>query len=145
MDKINLHPGSFSYPYGMNNDSLDNYLLGYFKILRDITDEQRKQTTREIEDIDEIFCKKGESKVVSSLGIDVIFNIDEKSLRHALQRAKLNKEILCLYAHCPVVSDATGYQIETGYIYNLISLINEYGLNTYTFSELSATVYDVNY
>ena len=137
MDKSDLHPKSYSYPYGMNNDSLDNYLLNYFEILRDVTDEQRKPLEKEVEKIDEIFCKKGESKIVSSLGIDINFNINESKLRNALQRAKENKEILCVYAHCPVDSNAISYQIEIGYIKNFISLIKEYELNTYTFSELA--------
>lgn len=137
MDQINLHPKSFSYPYGMNNDSLDLYLLNYFEILRDVTDEQREPLEKEIQNIDEIFCKKGNSKIVSSLGIDINFHIDETQLRMALQRAKKNKEILCVYAHCPVDAKAKDYQIEKEYINNLIILIKELELNTYTLSELA--------
>lgn len=137
MNNIKLHPTSYSYPYGLNSDSLDLFLLNYFAVLRDVTEDQRKPLNKEVENIDEIFCKKGKSTIISSLGIDKNFNITINQLRKALQRAKKNKEILCVYAHNPVDSSASGYQIEISYIQSLLLLIKEYELNTYTFSELA--------
>ncbi len=134
---IGIQPKSFSYPYGMNSDSLDTYLLKYFSALRDVTDEQRYARTKNADEVDEIFYRKGESKIFSSLGIDKNFKIEKDELRNALKRAGDNNEIIVLYAHCPVDSDAQNYQIETGYLKNLISMIHEFKLNTYTVSEIA--------
>jgi hypothetical protein len=136
MNRINLFPKSYSYPYGMNNDSLDTFMLGHFDVLRDVTDEQRQPLNKEVDEINEIYCKKGESFVVSGLGIDINFKIDESKLRSTLLRASENKEVVTFYAHCPVESNASSYQIEIEYLENLISLIKEYDLKTFIISEL---------
>ncbi|MBI9071928.1 MAG: polysaccharide deacetylase family protein [Melioribacteraceae bacterium] len=136
LESLNIPVKSFSYPYGMNNDSLDTFLLQYFDVLRDITDEQRKPLDKEVDKIEEIYFTKGDKPVISSLGIDNNFKIDLENLKKALERADRNNEVLILYAHCPVDSDPIAYQITDEYLSELIKLIKEAGLKTYTCSDL---------
>ncbi|MBL7067593.1 MAG: polysaccharide deacetylase family protein [Candidatus Marinimicrobia bacterium] len=136
MNKNNLSPTSFTYPRGMHNDSLDQYLLQKFQVLRCVTLEQVKPLTVNVEDISEIFIKKNKSQIVAGLGIDKQFKISEDMLYNALERASENDEILILYAHCPVDSNAQHYQINKSYIENLILKCEELNLKSYRISEI---------
>jgi len=135
--KFNFSPTAYSYPYGSNNDSLDNYLLNHFKVLRDVTDEQRKPLEKNIEDIDEIFFDFNKQKVISALGIDANFKITLDMLEKGFERASKNNEIIVLYAHKPTEKITHSYQIDHSYLRQLFNLAEKYKLMNYTFSQLT--------
>jgi len=136
MNENNPSPTSFAHPGGMHNDSLDQYLLQKFQILRCVTIEQVKPLTKNVEEINEIFIKKNKSQIVAGLGIDKQFKISEDMLYNALERAGENGETIILYAHCPVDSNAQHYQINKSYIENLILKCEELNLKSYRMSEI---------
>ncbi len=136
MEDINLKPDAFAYPGGVHNDTLDQFLLQYFDILRGVTLEQVRALTKNVEEIDEIFIKRKKQNVVDGLGIDVQYQISEEMLNGALNRASEEKEILVLYAHCPVDSNAQHYQINKSYLENLILKCKELDLKSYLTSEI---------
>jgi len=136
LNGLGIHPKSFSYPYGENDSTLDKELLKHFEILRDITDEQRKPLEKPIEEIEEVFYKNNNAKIVSSLAIDNNFNISLEQIEKAFKRAKDKKEIVVFYAHQPVNEITRTYQISTGYLQNLLLLAKKYELKSYTLSEL---------
>lgn len=137
MSQNNIIPVTFSYPYGNNCDSLDNKLLSYFILLRDVTEEQRTPLTKHVNEIDEIFCKFDNSKIVSALGIDNIFNISYQELIGGLTRAKENNEAIVFYVHEPVPIVNSSYQTSYEYLGRLIEEAKKMNLKSYRFSDLA--------
>lgn len=90
LDSLGLYPETFSYPYGYNCDSLDTVLLQHFRLLRDVTDEQRIQLEKAIEEIDEIYFKFQNEKILSALGIDANFNVSLEMLEAGFKRSLKN-------------------------------------------------------
>ena len=136
MNGLGIYPKSFSYPYGENDSTLDKELLKYFEILRDVTDEQKKPLEKPIEEIDEIFYKNINPKIVVGLDIDNNFNISLEQIEKVFKRAKDNNEIVIFYAHQPVNEITRSYQISIDYLQKLFLLAKKYELKNYTLSEL---------
>ena len=133
--KHNIFPKSFSFPSGMDNDSLDIFLLKFFTHFRDVTDIQRHPLSIMPHQIDDIYHTKGEY-IYKALGIDKQFNISKEEIYNVLKKAKDEKKIVILYAHIPVKQNAIGYQINIDYIQYIISVIKKLNLKTYTLNEL---------
>lgn len=136
LESKGLNIRSFSYPYGYNTDSLDSEMLKIFVLLRDVTEEQRKPTGRNINEIDEIYYKFDDKKIVAGLGIDKNFKIDYDMLEEGFKRAYENDEVIVFYCHKPVKKASAPYQIEYEYLGELFTLAHKYDLKSYTFSEL---------
>jgi peptidoglycan/xylan/chitin deacetylase (PgdA/CDA1 family) len=136
MENYGLTPSAFAYPGGVHNDSLDQFLLQYFDILRGVTFEQVKSLTKNVDEIDEIFIKRKEQSVVDGLGIDIQYGISEEMLTNGLFRASEQDEIIILYAHCPEDSNAQHYQINKSYLEHLILKCEELDLKSYLVSEI---------
>ncbi len=137
MDSCGFHPTAFSYPYGYNCDSLDKSLLKSFSLLRDVTDEQRKPLEKNIEDIEEIYYKFDDEKVISSLGIDANFNISLDMIEAGFKRVVEKNEVIVFYSHCPIKKCNSTYQIEYQYLRDVFKLAEKYKLKSYTFTELT--------
>jgi hypothetical protein len=137
LDSLGLYPETFSYPYRYNCDSLETVLLQYFRLLRDVTDEQRVPLKKAIEEIDEIYFKFQNEKIISALGIDANFNVSLEMLEAGFKRSLKNNEVIVLYVDRPVKNVNSPYQIELDYLRSLIELAKLYKLQSYSFSELA--------
>ncbi|PID62588.1 MAG: hypothetical protein CR986_01040 [Ignavibacteriae bacterium] len=137
LNKLDITPTSFAYPNGFNNDSLDSALLNIFKILRDVTDEQRKPLEKNIEEINEIYVSANNNKITAALGIDKNFKISLEMIEKGFKRASAKNEVIVFYAHNPVKTVTAPYQIKIDYIKKIISLAKKYDLTNHTISELS--------
>jgi peptidoglycan-N-acetylglucosamine deacetylase len=136
MDSYNLAPSSFSYPYGYNCDTLDNALLQTFALLRDVEEIQRTTGVTNVKNIDDIFYKFDNTKVIPALGIDANFKISLDMIETGFKKASENNEVIVFYAHQPVGKVNGSYQIEFEYLRKLFALAKKYDLKSYTFSEL---------
>jgi len=143
MTENNFKIKSFSYPYGANNSFTDSLLLRHFSLLRDVTEYQRhfySMFFTKIDEIDEIFFGKNNSKVVSSLGIDENFDISISDIHKAFSRAKSNNEIIVLYAHKPVENINSTYQISYKYLDAILDIANNLDLKSYRFGDLDSLI-----
>lgn len=136
MNNHNLIPKSFSYPYGYNCDSLDNKLLQTFIALRDVEEIQRTIIVTDISEIDDIYYKFDNKKVIPALGIDANFKISISMIEQGFIRASANNEVIIFYAHQTVEKADGAYQTEFSYLKKLFTLARKYNLKCYTFSEL---------
>lgn len=136
MDSLGFRPTSFAYPFGRSSDTLDNFLLNYFKILRHVTIEQLIPSTKEAQEIDEIYYKSDGSRLIAGLGIDINYGVSLEELRQAFQRTLINNEIIILFAHRPVDSSPAAYETQIAFLDSVFKLANEFNLKNYKFSEL---------
>lgn len=136
MEGIGLKPESFAYPFGRSSDSLDKFLFQYFNILRHVTVEQLQLSSKEVDEIDEIYYKFNGTRYAAGLGIDVNYKISQKMLKKVLIRAKTNDEVVVLFSHRPVDSSPQPYETNKTYLDSLLKLANELNLKSYRFSEL---------
>lgn len=133
---IDIVPTTFAFPNGYTNDSLNTELLKYFKVLRIISEEQRKGYVAKVSNINDIFYKFDNNRLLTALGIDYNFKIDIELIREGFQRAKTNNEVIIFYAHRPVNVVWADYQIEKNFLGKVLILAKEMGLKNYKFSEL---------
>lgn len=89
-------PVNFSYPYGAHTKYLDDELLKHFNYVRGtlFTNEKKR-----IPDLDYVFYKYGDDKIIYGTGIDNAYNNSVEEIQEGLRRALKRKEILILYAH----------------------------------------------
>jgi hypothetical protein len=137
LESEGLNITSFSYPYGYNCDSLDNEMLKSFVILRDVTEEQRKPLEKHINEIDEIYFKFDNNRIIAGLGIDKNFKISLDMIEEGFKRASEKGEIIVFYCHKPNPQANASYQIEYSYLRDIFELARKYNLKSYTFSELT--------
>lgn len=133
---IDIVPTSFAFPNGYTNDSLNTELLKYFKVLRIISEEQRKGYVAKVNVLNDIYYKFDNSRILSALGIDHNFKIDIELIKEGFERAKMNNEVIIFYAHRPVNVVWADYQIEKKFLRDIIHLAKEMGLKNYKFSDL---------
>ncbi len=136
MDSLGMKPTSFAYPFGKSSDTLDQFLLNYFKILRHVPIEQFAPPTKEADEINEIFYKANGKRYTAGLGIDINYQISLEQLSGAFQRAKNNNEIIILFAHRPVNSQPEAYETRVSFLDSVFRLANTFNLKNYRFSEL---------
>lgn len=136
MKGIGLKPESFAYPFGRSSDSLDQFLFQYFNILRHVTVEQLQPSSRDFDEIDEIYYKFNGARYAVGLGIDVNYKISQEILKRVLIRAKVSDEVVVLFSHRPVDSYPQPYETDKTYLDSLLKLTNELNLKSYRFSEL---------
>jgi len=136
MDSLGMKPTSFAYPFGRSSDTLDQFLLNYFNILRHVTIEQLQPSTKEIDQIDEIYYRFKRERFVDGLGIDVNYDIRLEELRKVFLRAKNENAVVVLFSHRPVDFSPQPYETGKAYLDSLFKLANELDLRSYKFSEL---------
>lgn len=136
MDSLGSRPVSFAYPFGRSSETLDNFLLNYFKILRHVTIEQLIPSTKEAQYIDEIYYRLNGSRLIAGLGIDINYSVSLEELRQAFQRTLINNEIIILFAHRPVDSLPAAYETQIAFLDSVFKMANEFNLKSYKFSEL---------
>jgi peptidoglycan/xylan/chitin deacetylase (PgdA/CDA1 family) len=136
MDSLGMKPTSFAYPFGRSSDSLDHFLLKYFKIIRHVTEEQLQPPTKEIDQIEEIYYRFNGERYVAGLGIDINYNINLEELKKVLIRSKNEGTAVILFAHRPVDSSPKPYETSKTFLDSLLKIANELKLNSYKFSDL---------
>ncbi len=136
MDSLGMMPSSFAYPFGRSSDSLDQFLLNHFKILRHVTIEQLQPPTKEINEIEEIYFRFQGERFVAGLGIDTNYDISLNELKKVLVRSKNEGTAIILFAHRPVDSSPKPYETSKAFLDSLFRIANELKLKSYKFSEL---------
>lgn len=130
---------SFAYPHGWNTEVSDSILLGYFKMLRDVTDKQRHFYSfwfATADNTGEVFYPGKKERVVAALDLDEQTGLEISRLEEFISKAKEKGKVLVLYAHKPVKDNPGGYEVSVNYLEKLFALCNKYGLISYNFSEL---------
>jgi peptidoglycan/xylan/chitin deacetylase (PgdA/CDA1 family) len=136
MDSLEIKPSSFAYPYGRSSDSLDQFLLEHFKILRHVTLEQLQPPTKETDQIEEIYYRFNGERYVAGLGIDTNYHISLDELKRVLLRSKNEGTVVILFAHRPVDSLPKPYETSRAFLDSLFKIANELKLKSYKFSDL---------
>jgi peptidoglycan/xylan/chitin deacetylase (PgdA/CDA1 family) len=136
MDSLGMKPSSFAYPFGRSSDTLDQFLLEHFKILRHVTTEQLQPPTKEIDQIEEIYYRFNGKRYVAGLGIDINYKISLEDLKKVLLRSKNEGTAVILFAHRPVDSSPKPYETSKAFLDSLFKITNELKLKSYKFSEL---------
>lgn len=136
MDSLGMKPSSFAYPFGRSSDSLDQFLLKYFQILRHVTVEQLQPPTKEPDQIEEIYYRFNGDRYVAGLGIDINYNICLDELKKVLVRSKNEGTTVILFAHRPVDSSPKPYETSKTFLDSLFKIANELKLISYKFSDL---------
>ena len=89
-------PTSFAPPFGKSPPSFDKQLKDYFTIIREARWNDQHQNLSEYDDI---YIKDAQQFKVSSIGIDVNYDLDFEEIIKGIDRLQFKKEVLVLHAH----------------------------------------------
>ncbi len=103
-----LIPTSFAPPFGLSNPSFDKKLNKYCTIIREARWNDQHQNLSEYDDI---YLKDAHQFKVSSIGIDVNYDIDFYEIIEGIDRLQFKKEVLVLHAH-KINKSGTSYSID---------------------------------
>lgn len=125
---------SFAYPYGSRSAEIDKSLLQIFSVIRGTTYSSEGQRMAQS---DKIYYSTGENhRLIFGMGLDFIYGNTMKEIRTALDRAKKNSEIICLYGHD--IKDQGKYARSLKEHEEIIRYAHEIGLTFYRMKDINA-------
>jgi peptidoglycan/xylan/chitin deacetylase (PgdA/CDA1 family) len=136
MEKDNLKPTSFAYPFGARTEEIDAALLEIFKIIRGTTYTNSKIR---LKDLDSVYYMPGRSNgLVFGVGIDGIYNNTIEEILKGIDRARDKGEILVVYAH--IIGDDEddySYMVSKNKLERILQYVKENDMVFYTMSEVA--------
>ncbi|MGQ7944564.1 polysaccharide deacetylase family protein [Flavobacterium sp. WC2509] len=128
MDKNDLSPTSFAYPYGARDSATDNTLLNKFQIIRGTT-------------YDDLSPEKykyyyNNNRLVFGLGLDQNYSHYTNYYLSLLEYAKNNNKIVVFYAHKPVMNVQNDYETEYKRLIDICEYVHKNKMKFYKISEL---------
>lgn len=123
---------SFAYPYGHSSDGIDSAMSEHFRFLRKGTMNYNYTT---INTYNEIYATENSHNIVSSMGIDNIFDISLENLENGIIRSSERDEVLVLCAHC-IDTLAGDYKIDPEYLEDAFKLISKYNIRSMRMSDM---------
>lgn len=125
---------SFAYPYGSRSAEIDKSLLQIFSVIRGTTYSSEGQRMAQS---DKIYYSTGENhRLIFGMGLDFSYGNTMKEIRTALDRAKKNSEIICLYGHD--IKDQGKYARSLKEYEEIIRYAHEIGLTFYRMKDINA-------
>jgi hypothetical protein len=136
MKNAGLNPVNFAYPYGSENDALNQKLPEYFVHIRG-TDYSESGTP--LKDVNSVFYQYGSNQPhIDGIGIDdVTYNNSIEDIYDGILRAKQEDKILILYGHNPVENNPQLYQTSFDRLEKILTYVSENNLNFYKISEIN--------
>lgn len=132
MEKADLRPTSFAYPYGASFWFTDYFLLKRFDVLRGVA---IKPDGRRISDVDDIFSD-GDDNSVSALGFDYNSRLTRSDIDEGIERAIRENEVILFYAHFPGEDSLNPYSFDPELLEYMLNKTRLNDLKFYTVSEL---------
>jgi peptidoglycan-N-acetylglucosamine deacetylase len=133
MEKQDLKPTSFAYPYGAKYWFTDYLLLKRFKVVRGVA---AMPANVELDAVDDIYVSGGDDDV-SALGFDYGMKLDSDDLDRAFDRVLANNEVIMLYGHYPSSDSSDAYTFDIEFLEQMLRLAQQRKLQYYLVSELS--------
>ena len=144
MEKQGFSPKTFAHPGGSQMWYSDRELLKYFKLLRDVSMKTRTlwdyDYTHEIEDIDEIFYQRDDTRKVNALLIDTSAKLTIEDIKKGLKRASQEGSVMMMFGHKPLTKTtqkADEYGFDIKFLEQILQESAKLNLKTYTMQELT--------
>jgi peptidoglycan/xylan/chitin deacetylase (PgdA/CDA1 family) len=138
MKKDGISPRTFAYPNGNYTTESDRQLLNIFNSLRKT---YQRSYSKSLEDLDPIYYRYGNNKILFASSIDRKFNIPLSEIFAALERAKKTQQCICLYCHNVAYNDITfnneTYNIDESALKAILMKAKQLNLTFYTASDIS--------
>jgi peptidoglycan-N-acetylglucosamine deacetylase len=132
-DSLGFRIVSFAYAFGLAPDSVDAYLLSHkLKFLRKAT---WNMYNTDLCNYDKIYARPDSFNVVSSMGIDINYNISLENLEIGISRAEKNNEVLVLHAH-NIDDSGYDYTINPKYLERVFALCKKDNISSYRIMDL---------
>lgn len=124
-------PTSFAPPFGKSYSSFDKKLKKYCTTIREARWNDKHQNLSEYDDI---FMKDAQQFKVSSMGIDVNYDLDIEEIKGGIDRLYLKKEVLILHAH-KINTSGSSYSINPKLLRKLFKYCQYNKVNFLTMNE----------
>ena len=132
MEKENLFPQTFAYPYGEDFWFTDLFLLKRFQSVRRVVSLKKRSS---LDQIPEIFYDFDNDRTLKALGIDANSKIDKDMLTEGLDLAVRQNSVLMLYAHRPSPAPSS-YEVSIELLDYLVAETHKRGMKFYRAKDL---------
>jgi hypothetical protein len=138
MKQDGFDPRTFAYPYGDYTSESDRELLVRFTNIRKTLN---PYLFKHIEDMDGIYYRYGDIKILNACSIDQKSEHDLSEIMDALTKAKRSRQTICLYCHFIAghsgIAEDYAYSIKEADLKAILLKAKELGLTFYTAAEAS--------
>lgn len=125
LENHGLEISSFAHPYGRYTEEYNEKLLQYFLFVR--------ATTYSFSN--PFYSRNNTTGLIFGVGMDNTYNNSIAEIREGMIRARDNNEVLILYGHI-IADDGWDYQTPSAKLEEILTSVEELGLEFYTISEL---------